>query len=291
MLSFQTLSTVLCLSSTVFATGCYFPDGGVAGADTACNPNALVSACCFDRQACTSDGLCVSDPHEPAKSRIHRGTCTDKAWKSGNCPRSCMGVKNNGAPVYSCNSSSVDSYCCLDNCQCNDKFEVFSFDHSPADVYTVTIIGEMFRPTHTSTTSNSASTASATSANATATASATASTAGVTDSEPKSLNSTALGIGLGVGIPSFAAILVGAFFLWRHKKRATTPSDGTMESPSELDDVQLVPPQTKYAHHTEAEVLSYVPMGELSATQQNLVELPAGESPTLNAPAPVELKG
>ena len=84
--------TLLALSASVLAQKCFFPNGQPAGSDTACNPNALVSACCFDNQACLSNGLCVSDPHDPVKARLHRGTCTDEAWKSGNCPRHCLGT-------------------------------------------------------------------------------------------------------------------------------------------------------------------------------------------------------
>ena len=85
------LVTVLACSVTVLGQKCYFPNGGEVRSDTACNPNALVSACCYDNQACLSNGLCVSDPHDPVKARLHRGTCTDAAWKSGNCPRHCLG--------------------------------------------------------------------------------------------------------------------------------------------------------------------------------------------------------
>ena len=84
------LSMVLVLSPAVLST-CYFPNGNVSYLGTACNPNAIESACCAENQACLSNGLCVSDPHAPTISRLHRGACTDKAWKSGNCPRACLG--------------------------------------------------------------------------------------------------------------------------------------------------------------------------------------------------------
>ena len=90
---------LLAYSSTVVGT-CYFPSGNVVDSDTACNPNALVSSCCYDNQACLSNGLCVSDPHDPAKARLHRGTCTDKTWKSGNCVRQCLGTSSVFKPVY-----------------------------------------------------------------------------------------------------------------------------------------------------------------------------------------------
>jgi|SRR5690242_18777469 len=85
------LVTALSCSTAVLAAQCYFPNGDKVNSDTACNPDALVSACCYDNQACLSNGLCVSDPHDPVKARLHRGTCTDANWKSGNCPRQCLG--------------------------------------------------------------------------------------------------------------------------------------------------------------------------------------------------------
>lgn len=64
MKSLITLATILTLCSSAFSQTCYFPNKGVSGADTgmsnrlrlkytallthtACNPNSLVSACCF----------------------------------------------------------------------------------------------------------------------------------------------------------------------------------------------------------------------------------------------------
>lgn len=256
---------VLRLSSTAFAT-CYFPNGNAVDSDTACNPNALESACCFDNQACLSNGLCVSDPRDPEKMRLHRGTCTDHSWKSGNCPRECLDVNNNGAPVYSCNVTDVASYCCYDDCKCESPFEVFSFPATkPSDVYTITIIGEAFTQTHVSTTilstATSSSPARSVSASAaassallpvSASASASATTAPAPKPSSKSTNATALGAGLGVGIPVVAALLIGAFFLWRRRNRPR-PAYGTVERPSELPYVDNYPLQTKHAHYAQSE--------------------------------------
>ncbi|KAF2632535.1 hypothetical protein BU25DRAFT_444628 [Macroventuria anomochaeta] len=267
------LVTALACSTTVLAAQCYFPNGGKVDSDTACNPNALVSACCYDNQACLSNGLCVSDPHDPVKARLHRGTCTDADWKSGNCPRHCLDIDNNGVPVYSCNSTSTDSYCCYDGCDCqaNSGFEIFTFAQSPADVYTVTIIGESYTQTHTSaassTSSSIATTSSAsTSASASAStavfsaassasiASASATSTPSSAAEPtKKSNTTALGVGLGVGIPVAALIGVGVFFLLRRRRNRNGSA-----APSEMaaDEYALHPrsPSTKYAYMAEAEV-------------------------------------
>lgn len=268
MRSLIVFSSVLALSQTVSAM-CYFPNGQEAGSDTACNPNSLVSACCFDNQACLSNGLCVSDPHDPVKARLHRGTCTDKAWKSGNCPRQCLSINNNGVPVYSCNSTTVDSYCCFDNCKCDRPFEVFSFNQSPADVQTQTIIGELFtQTTRTSSTPTSTSAPTTAPGNGQTTAVAAAPTSAANSaaapqvtSAPASTeaagssNSVALGAGLGVGIPALAALLVGAFFLWRRKKGTKQYNGDAMGKPVELHEDSYYPPPAnqKYAYYAETE--------------------------------------
>lgn len=87
------VSALLTFSSSALAT-CYFPNGQISPADTACDPSAIESSCCYKNQACLSNGLCVSDPHNPELARLHRGTCTDQSWKSGNCVRSSLGMSN-----------------------------------------------------------------------------------------------------------------------------------------------------------------------------------------------------
>lgn len=39
-----------------------------------------------------SDADPFPDPKNVNLARTHRGTCTDKTWKSGNCPRHCLGM-------------------------------------------------------------------------------------------------------------------------------------------------------------------------------------------------------
>ncbi|KAF2643269.1 hypothetical protein P280DRAFT_367648, partial [Massarina eburnea CBS 473.64] len=211
------LTAVFALSSRA-ASECYFPNGDLSGSDTICNPNALVSSCCYDNQACMSNGLCMSNPHDASKARLHRGTCSDKTWKSGNCPRECLSVANDGASVYSCNQTDVDSYCCFDNCKCNDsKFETFKF--TGTDVYPLTIIGEAFTQTHTSTakpsaTSGASSGAATTGATITGTSASSPSAGADTRSSSKS---TAIGVGVGVSVGAILLIGAGVFFFWRRK--------------------------------------------------------------------------
>lgn len=187
-------------------------------------------------QACLSNGLCVSDPHSPIKARLHRGTCSDKTWESNDCPNHCTSIADNGVPVYACNQTNVDSYCCFNGCKCNASFETFRF---PADdVYTLTIISEAYTNTHISTSSSTSTSASTESASPTTKSkAATASSAPAstihtspppthstnqteTKDEKPSSNSAAIGAGVGVAVG--VAILLGAlvaFLFWRRKKR------------------------------------------------------------------------
>ncbi|KAF2105298.1 hypothetical protein BDV96DRAFT_377230 [Lophiotrema nucula] len=286
------LSTVLALS-TFSSAKCFFPNGDESPSDTACNPDAIESACCFDGQACLSNGLCVSDPHIETLARLHRGTCTDANWKSGNCPRECLDIDNNGVPVYSCNSTSTDQYCCFDNCQCNSRFDVFSFAGTPDDVYTMTIIGEAFTQTrssasttasssasqsigtHASITNSRSGSASPASQTSTATSAPTSSTAAAT--ENSSSNSTAIGVGVGVGLGAAILIGAGAFFLYRRKRRGANPY---IKEPVEAPAGNYYPPppaepvQTKHAYFSGDQANAAHERLELPAQSYDPIELP-----------------
>ncbi|KAF3039106.1 hypothetical protein E8E11_004166 [Didymella keratinophila] len=210
-------------------------------------------------------------------------------------------IDNNGVPVYSCNSTSTDSYCCYDGCDCqaNSGFEIFTFAQSPADVYTLTIIGESFTQTHISSASSTAATTSASvpasvsnsastavptagSSAPAGTASSTSTSAPAAEPENKS-NTTALGVGLGVGIPVAALIGVGIFFLLRRRRNRYADSPA-----SELAVDEYTPnhtsPSTKYAHTAEAEMATAAPTApvthELSGERTGPAELPAESAPS-----------
>ncbi|KAF2254598.1 hypothetical protein BU26DRAFT_141657 [Trematosphaeria pertusa] len=289
------LAAVVAFSSSALAT-CYFPNGDVSGADTACTPNSIVSACCFDGQACLSNGLCVSDPHSSSLARLHRGTCTDQQWKSGNCPKECTSVDNNGVPVYSCNSTSTDEYCCFDNCECNSGFETFSFQGAPSDVYTLTIIGEDFTNTHVSTTAAATSTSGTSTgssgpsaASATTTATSTSSSSPANSDDGSSSNATAVGVGVGVGVGGALLLAAAGLFFWRRKKRNDTESNayaGSSKNPAEAASTEYYPPAQKYAYYSEELRPSHsaapmnAPPSELpSDNSANPAELPASPPP------------
>lgn len=80
---------VLLFKSSVSATSCYFPDGGMAVSGyVPCNGNPnIVSMCCYtpNGDACTNQGLCVTN------GVYFRDYCTDPTWQSKGCVKLCMG--------------------------------------------------------------------------------------------------------------------------------------------------------------------------------------------------------
>lgn len=73
----------------VFAQQCWYPDGHTLTEDIPCKETTSgFSACCgFNRDGsrayCLSNGLCWAD------MALHRGSCTDKGWKSDACANYC----------------------------------------------------------------------------------------------------------------------------------------------------------------------------------------------------------
>jgi hypothetical protein len=75
---------------------CYYPDGSVAQ-DIPCTDDTTQSTCCGTGYAClglsSSFYLCAATGDEldkPGASQYVRGSCTDKSWRSGNCPSVCV---------------------------------------------------------------------------------------------------------------------------------------------------------------------------------------------------------
>src|SRR5690348_15730855 len=89
-------STYIFLIFTAFRSAtaiCYYPDGSVAPQDTACQDNDEESTCCGQGYACLSNNICMSTGDETQKAgatTFVRGSCTDKTWRSNNCPLFCI---------------------------------------------------------------------------------------------------------------------------------------------------------------------------------------------------------
>jgi hypothetical protein len=179
-------------------------------------------------------------------------------------------VDDNGTDVFSCNSTTSDSYCCYGNCECTDEWETFSFSGTPEDVYTVTIIGDTDFELQTvppSSVTSAPSSATSTASNQLggvlttefpASPSTSANSTSAPDSSSGSSNSAALGIGVGVGVGVGGAALIAAaaFFFYRRRKRNTPNAyvrDGSAVQPVEAGHTEqgYYPPPTKYAHYED----------------------------------------
>ncbi|KAJ4293101.1 hypothetical protein N0V90_008383 [Kalmusia sp. IMI 367209] len=176
-----------------------------------------------------------------------------------------LGIDDNGVPVFGCNQTNVDSYCCFDDCKCNAQFETFRFDDS--DVYTITIIGENFSQTRTSSLTPSSAPSISTSKSKSATVASVS--ASLTHPEPSntahpekegkdsSSNPVAIGVGVGVGVG--AILFIGAavaFLFWRRnkKQREHNVAEDTYYHLRDTKPLgEGIKEATRYAHYAETD--------------------------------------
>jgi hypothetical protein len=108
------------LVSPAFAA-CFYPDGSVAQ-DTPCTDSTTQSSCCGTGYACVGHSssffLCQATGDEfqkPEASQYVRGSCTDKSWRSSNCPNVCVDPERDhtggGNGVAPCPRSDIVFYC------------------------------------------------------------------------------------------------------------------------------------------------------------------------------------
>ena len=145
----------LLLPSAFFVQAqCYYPSCCLANTDDhPCSTDGL-STCCPLNWQCLSNGLCFL----PSEGYLGRYTCTDKTWKSDNCPKICLysmslyslwkivsncvpdGTATGNEAIQKC-GSDIGSYCCDTNrpeigcCQASKDF------FSLPDPYVVATIG------------------------------------------------------------------------------------------------------------------------------------------------------
>lgn len=79
----RALPAAILFTTFASAQSCWYPDGKTLASDTACNPNATVSACCGSASYCLNEGLCITG------GVVTRGSCTDKTWGSAECAQFC----------------------------------------------------------------------------------------------------------------------------------------------------------------------------------------------------------
>ncbi|KAL6705423.1 hypothetical protein ACN47E_006688 [Coniothyrium glycines] len=95
-------------TSAVSLQTCYYPDGKNATALIPCNADADVSHCCRDTDLCLTNGMCFSS----GLAYIVRRGCTDRTWKSPDCPNACNidGFRSGDAALTPC--GLYNDFCC-----------------------------------------------------------------------------------------------------------------------------------------------------------------------------------
>lgn len=83
--NFYILVSATLFMPTTSELTCFWPDGKNATGLIPCKPDADVSHCCRDADMCLTNGMCISSG---LSSPVRRG-CTDKTWKSPDCPNVC----------------------------------------------------------------------------------------------------------------------------------------------------------------------------------------------------------
>jgi hypothetical protein len=84
---------------------CYFPIGNVADGHTPCNASAEQSWCCASGNYCLSNGHCLQVT-DNFSNRIGRGSCTDRTWRSPECPFECADGQLSSPPLRVPNGGS-----------------------------------------------------------------------------------------------------------------------------------------------------------------------------------------
>jgi hypothetical protein len=112
------------------ALGCYYPDGSSANQDTPCQDSKPQSTCCGQGYACLSNNICMATGAELQKANATvyvRGSCTDKNWRSSECPLFCINPNppfldaiDGGAGVRKC-PGEKDMYYCVDKAAADCK--------------------------------------------------------------------------------------------------------------------------------------------------------------------------
>lgn len=234
--AFLLLQVVIPISAQL----CYNPNGSISN-DRPCNSSADVSVCCEDGFVCTENKLCQPmgwyDGSDGNPLQLIRGTCTDKTWKSGNCPGHCIAESPTGGEwVMRCGSNSQE-YCCSDDSCCSNGGKRYDLGNA-----TMTALAGRQVSSSTQSSSSTTSALSTTTTNSeTTAANPTPTVSPPSETGPEdSTNSQAKTIGIGVGVGVGGGLLVLgllAFLLWRRKRARAAAAVGGSYSPSQLTHV------------------------------------------------------
>jgi hypothetical protein len=222
---------------------CYYPDGGTAKGDYACNLTAEHSFCCAVGYNCLDNKICVA----VGNSDWNRGSCTDKTWNSPECPQFCKKFSSSGGS-WVVNCAEDAGVCCYDTlaaspddcCSANltDQNPVSKLPGEPTPFTLITsgastqtrILSSSSSSSSSSITTTSAT--SATSSSITSTSSSTSTTTSTSSTSSPSATPTAAAsssestlttgayVGIAIGIAAAIGILGAAIFLFRRRQRS-----------------------------------------------------------------------
>ncbi|KAK5996160.1 hypothetical protein PT974_04588 [Cladobotryum mycophilum] len=234
------LAPLLSLTHIAHAS-CYYPSGGLAPNDVPCTDKTPNAACCGQGYACLSNGICQATGEElqkPGATKFVRGSCTDKNWRSSNCPLFCMDPKadnvGGGEGIFKCPNTTKDLYYCingynlntLNGTNCQTGTNVLFFPGTPSAITTIGVAQET-----TSTQPSSTSSAPTTTSAATTTSSSTqGTTINTAPADPKttgelpaptSNNGAVIGGAVGGSIGGIALVGLLGWLFWRRKKSQT----------------------------------------------------------------------
>jgi len=252
---------------------CYYPNGDTQPHDVPCDPDVEVTGCCWSRDACLTNGLCIMNGAESDSGQEYaRGTCTDRSWSSPLCPQNCQlnqDTPNNssaydfradGVRVWQCDSQGYGreaAYCCESDAEltrcCETTSALFTLESAAVGPYTgVETTASL--PLSSSATL-SASTTSLPTPSSTGSFTQSSQSPPVDASNQSDNKATTIGAGVGGALGGCLLIALLVFFVRRQKHKRAAPR---------LDE----PPAVVAEHNDKAELSTEETYAELSSQSQ-----------------------
>lgn len=224
------------LSVTLAAVGdiCFYPDGiTTEPTHKPCNTTLSTSACCDPLDSCSTSGLCLG-----RSGFVYRGSCTDRTWKSANCPTTCLGDPfNNQAysgftPLWPCGGPGGNSFdfCCNSPNRNCCELATFPFGTSgfAFKLGMDTLLSELAN--FSASASNIVTVTATAPASVVETSSSTSAVSLKTSSSSPSSSNLGPAIGLGIGLPlGLLAIGILSFLFWRERKHSRAKNETRMK--------------------------------------------------------------
>lgn len=102
------LVAALFVTTLTALQACFYPDGKNATGLFPCKPDAETSHCCREADLCLTNGMCFSSG---LNSIVRRG-CTDKTWKSPDCPNYCALEEYRSGDAVMTSCGNYNEFCC-----------------------------------------------------------------------------------------------------------------------------------------------------------------------------------